>query len=448
MQMLDTDQFNVEAYNFVKHLVVKDRFANQEPPAKEVEIVGIPLIANLGEVHDFDIEEFDEDSYQTKRKFKNINGQLTGLDSEQFGDFKDFLLKLYESPGVSEICDLSSLIDFSFEWLLDIHISKRASKNLTAYIYDKIDVLTKSYFFYFKLEAIGIEQAFIIGNAKISNIPHEDLIKYYEESKKIKPERTLDEFKELFKSNFNEHSINAIVETKGIISRAEEKAFADAEIAIDVLKCFCCEYSVDKHIVVFDIDHRFQRSNFAHFVQMAYGDINQSQIRLKQLKGVAPIRITKEYLNLIEQKGLNEFSSFIKLKKKDELYLKILTLIRQLSSISSTYDNHEKTVKAISLFESICIPLNSNKSNGMTHLKRVAEKLFSDQIQKEEIISLGLTHYKIRDKYLHNDMRWPLNKKDLVSFLAFERYFILVLIRLNNQFSDIEQLLAYFEIRG
>jgi hypothetical protein len=446
--MLDIDQFNIEAYNFVKHLVVKDRPTNQEPRAKEVEIVGIPLIANLGEVQDFGIEEFDEDTYQTKRKFKNISGQLTGLDSEVFSDFKDFLLKLYESPGVSGICDLSSLIDFSFEWLLDIHISKRAFKNLTTYIYDKIDALTKNYVFYFKLEAIGIEQSFIIGNVKISNIPHEDLLKYYDENKKIKPERTLDEFKELFKSNFHEHTINAIVETKGIISRAEEKAFADAEIAIDVLKCFCCEYSVDKHVVVFDIDHRFQRSNYAHFVQMAYGDINQSQIRLKQLKGVAPIRITEEYLNVIEQKGLNEFSNFIKLKKNDELYLKILTLIRQLSSISSTYDNHEKTVKAISLFESICVPLNSTKSNGMTHLKRVAEKLFSDQSQKEEIISLGITHYKIRDKYLHNDMRWPLNKKDLVSFLAFERYFILALIRLSGQFSDIEQLLTYFEIRG
>ena len=145
--MQDTDQFNIDAYNFVKRLVVKDKPTNTIPPAEEVEIVGIPLIANLGEVQDFGIEEFDEDSYQTKRKFKNINGQMTALDAEAFNDFKSFLLKLYESPGVNEICDLSSLIDFSFEWLLDIHISKRASQDLTTYIFDKIDALTKSYIF-------------------------------------------------------------------------------------------------------------------------------------------------------------------------------------------------------------------------------------------------------------------------------------------------------------
>jgi hypothetical protein len=445
--MLDTDQFNIDAYNFVTRLVIKDKPTPKTTTIKEVEIVGIPMIANLGEVQNFGFEEFDEDTYQIKRKFKNVNGQLIGLDTDAFGDFKDFLLNFYENPGIAEICDPSSLIEFSFEWLLEVYTSNRAFKNLTTSLFDKIDALSKNYLFYFKLEAIGIEQAFTIGNAQITNISQENVLRFYEENTKVKPDRTLDEFKELFKSNFSEHVINAIVETRGIINRAEEKAFADAEIAVDVLKCFCCEYSVDKHVVIVDIDHRFQRSNYAHFIQMAYGDINQSQIRLKQLKGVAPVRITKEYINLIEQKGLREFSDFIKLKNDDELYLKIITLIRQLSAISSTYDNHEKIVKAISLFESICVPANSTKAKGMTYLKNVAEKLFSNQQQKEETINLGLVHYKIRDKYLHNYIRWPVSKKELVSFLAFERYFILAIIRLNKQYSNIEQLLTHFDIK-
>jgi len=162
--------------------------------------------------------------------------------------------------------------------------------------------------------------------------------------------------------------------------------------------------------------------------------------------GMVPVQLTDEFMKLAETKGLSKFSEFAKNRRDTELYFLTIDLIKQLSAIVSTHDNYEKTVKAISLFESICVPKNSTQAKGETYLKKkVIPKLFSNH-DSATLIKLLRQHYKIRDKYLHNYIHLPLNKTDLAIFLEYQRFFILKVIELNNRFITLSEMLNYLEI--
>ena len=441
------NKLDLEAYKFVNKLCQFTLPDNYNAKTEKTDLKGINKIADLGEVSNFCIEEFDEDTYLTKRKFKDINGELIGLDTLDFSEFILFISKYFDNSFFTDNCDFKTLLDLSFEWLIEGHKYKKGFENLSSYLIDNINSLKKEYHFYFKIESIAIEDTIYIGNTVIKFFNNDEINQFYNQLLDDNPEKTLDYFKDFYNKHFN--SINAFIKVNSVENRAQEIAFYEVELAIDVLKCFCCQYSTEKLFQIFDLDYRFKQESKAKYLFLPNGNINDCTFQIENLGGVLPIEITKTFLKNAELNGLKLFSDFIKLKRNTNLYHNTIDLIKQFSNIISTFNNYEKVVKAISLFESFCVPKGSSKSNGETHLKKkIVPKLIQNEKEQETLKKLIRQHYEIRDRFLHNYFQDPsLNKKDLTLLLEYQRLFILKIIELNKQFDTLSEALTYFDIQ-
>jgi hypothetical protein len=440
-----TNDFDLEAFKFVEKLIEKKIERDEKPEKQTTKLKGFGKIIDLGEVSNFGIEEFDQNTYLTKRKFKDINGKLIGLDTAHYSELKEFVLKIYDDVIFFQDCDFETLLDCSFSWILETYKHQKANSNLLAFLKDEIESLSKEYHFYFQIKALAIEDKIQVGNVEFTFFDEREILQLYENVKEAKPDRTLEEFKSIYKNYFD--SVTAFVKVKGVRTRANEKAFRETELAVDLLKLFCCYYSTEKLIQMFEVDYRFTQGSSTQYLQLPNGDIKDSTIQIKNLSGNVPVQLTNDFIQKANAIGLNTFSEFIKNKNETELYYIIIDLIKQLSAIISTHNNYEKTVKSISLFESFCVPKNSGQAKGETILKKkIIPKLFSTK-DTETLNGLIRKHYEIRDKYLHNYIQLPLNKKELVMLLEYQRFFILKIIDLNKQFASLSQILAYFDIQ-
>ena len=254
-----TNDLNTEAFSFIEKLSVIVPHSNPTKEKKVSQLKGIGEIIELGEVSNVGFEEFDEDTYLTKRKFKDIDSKLIGFETKEYSKFKEFVIKLLDNSLFSNKCDLTTLLDLCFEWVLNVYKTKKANTNLTDFLIDKIDSLTKEYHFYFKIKGLAIQNPITIGNATIKFFSEDEILQYYNKFKESKPDNTIQEFKEIY--SLNEDTIHAFIKVKGVLNRANEIAFREAELAIDVLKCFCSHYSTEKFIRIFDIDYRLQQGS-------------------------------------------------------------------------------------------------------------------------------------------------------------------------------------------
>ncbi len=154
---------------------------------------------------------------------------------------------------------------------------------------------------------LQIEDPIAIGNALITFFNENTVKDYYDNFSANSPGKTIEEFKSMF--SFSPHSIKAIVKVNKHESIAEMDAFKEAELAIDVLKCFCFTYSLDSIVAIFDLDYRANKTDTASYIKMIAGDISQSTLHIKRLNGIVPIRITNSFIKNAERLGLNEFST-------------------------------------------------------------------------------------------------------------------------------------------
>lgn len=434
--------FDIQAFTFVERIKPFDK-----PPKAEVSSASLKGMStiDLGEVKDFKITEFDEEDYSEKRRYADVNGKMVGLNEEDFRKFSNLVQQLMEDEYFQKNCTFSFLLDVAFEWLLDVYKNRKAEMTLTDFIYQEVQSSTRNHCFYFKIDALAIEEPFKVGNGEIMYFTESETLNYYEESKKKKDRATLQEFKIDFGKFFD--SINMSVRTSGVYERAKEIAFYDAELAMDVLKCFLTPHSVDKYVAICDLDFRHVKSGSGLTLNIPNNNIIESRIELKNHHGVVPCQIDKKFISWANSKGLPIMSKFISTKKNDDLYIEIRSLIRQLSEICSTKNNYEKIVKAISLLESIAIPESSGKAKGEKRIKdKIIPKIVSSDEDNELVHKAIRAAYLIRDKYLHNYVLLDINRKNLQYLLEFARLFIIKLIKLNDNLKTIEEIHKHFEL--
>lgn len=130
-------------------------------------------------------------------------------------------------------------------------------------------------------------------------------------------------------------------------------------------------------------------------------------------------------------------------------YYSIIQLVQQFAAIISTPDIYDKVVKAISLIESIIIPKNSGRAKAANILKfKIIPQFDDSQEEKDLLTSYFRQHYEIRDRYLHNYEKRPINKLIFKKLLAFELKFILKLVELNKTMTTVEEVLEYFNVKA
>lgn len=443
-------ELNVRGFYFVDQLQVSlPSNTKDETQKPKVIFQGEKVIADLGEVSNLQISEVDITLSNISRRFVGINGNMVGLEKAVYKEFENFILEIYRDSFYSDKTDYETLREIVWDWVICVYKAKAAEKSLATFIIDEIDTLTKEYVFGFCVEHLHIEENFKLGNCEFKFFPEEEIQDFYRRHYEKYPQgNTVDELHELYKKNFE--SVNVIVIVNGILNRAKEIALREAENSVNVLKCFCSDYCINPLVKCFEISHNFQQSLFSTSIYS-----NNEQTKMWKWEGKfnrqqIPIQLSKQWMNQ-HSKGLTKFSKFIECNSYTQYYDCILELISQFSNIVSTPNDYQKIIKSISLFETIAIPIKENgkTDNGkaITNLNnKVLKTLFTEhdlQILKPLIIC----HYEIRNKFLHNNLQFPIYPEKLRQLLLFQRYFIERLIDLNKQFKTLAELWDYFNLK-
>jgi len=434
---------DTEIFKFVERL--KATTLSQRNPVRTKEpLKGHEPIIDLGEITDLKITQFHEVDGSTTSKLISVEEKMVGLNDSDFAEFKSYVLKLLDVPPFSDSCTVDFIIDRSFDWLISVYKNKKAEASLTTHLLDCIEKETTIHHFYFKIESLAIARQIQIGEVSIMFFTEQEIQEMYAVFIQEKPNTTFEEFKKTYKGL---SKINAHIKIKGVPDRAEEIAKRHIELAVDTLKCYCIQHAIESKVLMFDLDYRIKKEGSASFINIPQGEFKNSTIQFRNLAGVIPVELDTETIDRFIKKGLLVIADFLIARKENELYYATIALISQLSEINSTSNNHEKIVKAISLCESILLPRSSSgKAKGITRIKKALPKIIPGLEDRAIIDEFLVDFYKIRDQYLHNGTRRPIQKDLLFFFLDFQRVLILKLIDLNKTMTALDEVLEYFEI--
>jgi len=433
---------DVAIFDFISKLSTIEFKPTQHHP----DLKGNDPVIDLGEAKNFGIEQVDPNDGSIISKYVDVNGKLTGLDEKGFVELKLLVSGLLASEPFASLADTEFLVNESFAWVISVYKNQKADSSLTAHLITILNSQASNHRFYFRVEPLEIENAFSIGDIEFKFFCFDDIQTLYEQYIVTHPDTTLERFREVCANNFNR--VNACIETKGAFSRAEEDAMRKVELAVDVLKICSISEAMQFKVQVFDLDYRLQRKMPSYFLTHASNDLSNLSTQIRNHGEVVPIRITSQKLKELDSRGLPKFASFIQHPKHNQLYDEIIGLIHQLGTIISTPDNYEKVVKAISLIESILVPKDVGKAMGQTRLKLVIPQLATIQNEQELLLKIAPVFYNIRDRYLHNYRKLPINIEHLMFLLNFERVFILRLVKLNATLSSIEEVHNYFGLKS
>jgi hypothetical protein len=355
---------DTEIFGFVDKLKAHTHQKESPKVEKKESLKGHEPIIDLGEVTDLKITEFNEVDGSTTRKIVSVDEKMVSLSTSDFAEFKLCVLKLLDHPSFTDNCTTGFIIDRSFDWLISVYKNKKADMSLTNHLLSCVEKETTTHHFYFKIESLAIAKPIQIGDVSIMFFTEKEIEEMYTEFLINKPGVSLEEFKKTYKGL---SKINAHIKIKGVPDRAEEIAKRYIELAVDTLKCYCIQHAIEPKVLMFDLDYRIKKEGSATFINIPAGKFQNSTIQFRNLAGIIPVQLNSETIDRFIKKGLPAIADFLVARKDNELYYATTSLISQLSEITSTSNNYEKIVKAISLCESILLPRNpAGKAKGIT----------------------------------------------------------------------------------
>lgn len=433
---MNSTQFDLLAFEYLGKLTPFEPERTPRLEIAELKGDGIEPIGDLGEVQSFGISGRAANG-KVNCEYKDVNGRLIGLNVSNYRHFADFLSEGLMLPHFEGKCNLDFLLENAFNWLIETYERKQTGQSLSSYLLDRIENETKPYTFYFRLAGIAIQTNIRIGTANIVYVSNEEVQRHIATACADMPD-----CEQLIANRYQSEmkGINVKIVVNSIYEIAKTRAIRQAELAVDVLKCFLVNYSYDKIHIIPELKHR-STSNRQREYWVFWSDFAPASPNIERLEGILPLRIDNDFITLAKHKGLSMFDAFIRNQHDDDLYLEIVENIKRFSEIVSTSSNHEKVQKAITLLESAILPRPGvGRGNGQKKLKNyVLPKLIESDLDLAKS-TIGRC-YNVRDAFLHNCQELPLDVQTLTVMMEIVRIFIIKLMFLHSQgkreFSDI-----------
>jgi len=433
------DEINNSAFRFVGNLVpFKGQPETVTEENKNLRGDGTEMILDLGEIDNFEINPISPIDGKLNSKYRSVKGRIIGIDENGFIEFAAMIENIQQLPAFFAKCDFNFLVQNTFDWIIDIYINGRAPIMLIDYLREKIENESKEHTLYFRIDGIQMEDDFAIGNCQITFISDQSIEGFINSYLQKKEAVNIDEIRTGYQIM---KGVNIKASITSTSDNAKNICLREAELSMDVLKCFLGGYSLNQYYAIPDLEHR--KNGAARLSYWVFAsEVVPSAPDFKNLGGFIALPIDNAFIAEAKKRGIEIFSNFIKKKFTDSLYSEITDAIQRFAKIISTSNNYEKVVKAISLLEG-CILERSNKSNGNGEgkiKKYVLPKLTTNQIQIfEKSIRKA---YHVRNLYVHNSTEIPLNEQDLWVLLEIVRLFIIKLINLHEsgkrQFETIQ----------
>lgn len=343
------------------------------------------------------------------------------------------------------LLNFESLFNYSFDWIIELHKKRVDRESFIPYLLDRIYKDTKNFTFYFGVHQLALDKVndIRIGRTSISFLLEDKRNEMYEcldkEDSKIR-KNAIDGYEQILQS------VVAISSFRGIKSKCLDMAKNEADLAVAALKCFCTDYACSRYIAPVNLDFNATRADFAKHIMLENNNIKNGIINLEN-RGSAPVIISGNFLTWMNRNHFQDMHNFLLIKRDTELVFIIQNLIRSLGDIVSTFDDYLKSVKIISFFEGFCIPQNSPTAKGEKIIKQKILPILTNSDQERiKIFAYIRRRYEIRDKFLHNSIKLPIRRSEMIVLMRLQRLFILTLIGYSEDYTTRAEVLIKWEV--
>lgn len=422
-------------------MVTKNPKEPKQSNQEEKDLVGIPLLFDLGKVEN--IKRSQPDGYgNTLEAFKN----QFGLVEKDYRKLSDIANKIIEHEPYSSYTSTNFIEDHLFDWIIDTYQNNKAETEPLNYLQNEFEKDLNEYNFYFKIHALGIEAPFKIGNVEFIFFTDEVIKEHCKKFIKENPEKSVEECEFLFKE-FRSKPI-AKITAKGTQKGAKQNAQKQVNLSIDLLKCFLIQDSVISSTKLMDVEYRFTDTYPNSYIYESKSENFDFNSAFERTVSVAPVSLDSRKVKQLFDSGMDKISEFISKKPKNELTFIINRVISKIGEYSSENNLHERVIKIISLYEFLFIPVTKGKGKGQTIIKsRVLTKIIGDS-ERPTVIKIFNEFYDIRDKYLHNGLEKHIDINDLFKVQKITLFLLKRLVELNKNLKSSEELLDHFEIKN
>ncbi|WP_228853062.1 hypothetical protein [Aegicerativicinus sediminis] len=421
--------------------LVTEKPEAQKPSMPFKELIGIPIIINLGKVENIKESQSDLDG-KTVNAFKNSLG-LSNINYSKLTNISNEILQQSPYNGNTTI---EFIEEHLFDWIIETYKNKKTLIEPLNYLQTKFEEEFDEYTYYFRIHALGIESPFQIGNVQIMFFSEEILEELYSLFKLSQENKTKEEFDAFFKP-FEGRPI-AKVQTKGTKNKSKLKGQKQVNTAIDILKAFLVEESVRPSTQLMDVEYRFKHLFPHSYIYETCSEKFDFHHTLERIGGIEPVELYDQRLKHLLNSGLDKVSDFAFSGANDELAILIQRAIKKIGEYSSEDDLHERVIKIISLYEFLFIPVTKGKGRGQTIVKSNVLKKIIEPSEQEEIIRIFNTFYDIRDKMLHNGIEKHIDLNNLYKVQKITLFLLKYLVELNKKLKTKIQLYNYFKIKS
>ncbi|WP_431167738.1 hypothetical protein [Tenacibaculum halocynthiae] len=302
---------------------------------QDEDLIGIPVLFNLGKVEN--IKRSRPDGYgNTIEAYKND----FDLDIQNYRKLRDITNQIIEIEPYADYATVNFIEEHLFDWIIETHKENRAKNEPLNYLQDAFEKDLKEYNFYFRIHALGINSTFKIGQVEFTFFTDDLLLDYSKKFKEQYPEKPEKECELIFKDYISKPI--AKVSSKGIQNKAKRNAQREVNLAIDCLKCFLVDESVNSSSKIMDVEYRFTETFPNSFIYDTNSDKFDFNLQFERTDGIAPISLNKEKIERLFNSGLNEVSEFISSPPANEFSKIIINTISSIGNYSSERNLHER----------------------------------------------------------------------------------------------------------
>ena len=280
--MKDEKELNIEIFDLVNQVFSKP-ISDKPVENKDDNFIGINEIARFEKVESF--------ISSTKDQFGTIielyKGSI-GLKKDGCRQLRNIADKIIELNPYSKFATIEFIEKVLFDWIIDVFLSKKVEIEPLIYLNQRFEKDINDYNFYFRIESLGIQKPFKIGQVEFTFFDDKFLDSQLEKFKRDLPNRSEKDFNLLFKVFISKPIVK--ISSKGIKDKAEQNAKRSINLSIDILKCFLVKESIDLRYKLLDVGCRFSVKN-SLFIYDTVLDKFDFNICLKINDGVKPVSL-------------------------------------------------------------------------------------------------------------------------------------------------------------
>lgn len=348
------------------------------------------------------------------------------LNINNYKDLKKLLDTIYEDRNVNSLISFKFLEEKVTHWLLKTFRANQAEQTFSTYLLNVMEESIEEYKIHFPILYLHIGKHIKVGNVELGFFTKEYIDFLSIEFAKNNPEKESNPFERMRKELQGKVYVSYIVKAER--EKAKEIALRYCALAIDILKICSDTADLPNYNLSFDIDQRTKENFRNEVILVKVKESNSFTIDYHRTPGQH--QIYDQEWDRILKRHFSTFNDFLLSLSNDnsELQNLIVNSIRRYGNAISNHYLHQRILELFTIMESLLLP--NSDANILESVGKYCSKLVAkDAKNREKIIALLSSMYKVRSQLVHHGKELQIVIDDLKELQTIVRFLLVKLIQ-------------------